>query len=145
MSIGFAVLRYRLYDIDLIISRTLLYGSLTVLLAVAYYGSVVLLEQLFQLFSESGSELTVVASTLLIAILFAPLRNRIRAFIDRLFYRKKYNARETTEAFSTKLRDDTDLETLSVDLLKVVRETMQPSHVSLWLSRETCTKGKPSD
>jgi hypothetical protein len=109
-------------------------------LAVAYYGSVVLLEQVFQLFSESGSEFTVVASTLLIAVLFAPLRNRIRAFIDRLFYRKKYDARKTTEAFSTKLREDSDLETLTIDLERVVRETMQPSHVSLWLRHEGPTK-----
>lgn len=140
LSIGFAILRYRLYDIDLIINRTLVYGSLSVLLAVAYYGSVVLLEQVFQLFSESGSEFTVVASTLLIAVLFAPLRNRIRAFIDRLFYRKKYDARKTTEAFSTKLREDSDLETLTIDLERVVRETMQPSHVSLWLRHEAPTK-----
>jgi hypothetical protein len=133
IAVGFAVLRYRLYDIDLIINRTLVYGSLTVLLASAYVGGVVGLQAIFRGLTGQESTLAVVASTLAIAALFNPLRRRVQAFVDRRFYRKKYDARKTLETFSGRLRDETDLHTLSSDLVAVVRETMQPAHVSLWV------------
>ena len=133
IAVGFAVLRYRLYDIDLLINRTLVYGSLTVLLASAYVGGVVGLQAILRVLSGQESTLAIVASTLAIAALFNPLRRRVQAFVDRRFYRKKYDARKTLEAFSGRLRDETDLHTLSGDLVGVVRETMQPAHVSLWV------------
>ena len=133
IAVGFAVLRYRLYDIDLIINRTLVYGSLTVLLASAYVGGVVGLQAIFRGLTGQESTLAVVASTLAIAALFNPLRRRVQTFVDRRFYRKKYDARKSLETFSGRLRDETDLHTLSSDLVAVVRETMQPAHVSLWV------------
>jgi len=132
-SIAIAILRYRLYDIDLIINRTLVYGSLTATLIALYFGGIVVLQRIFVLITGQRSTLAVVASTLLIAALFNPLRRQIQSFIDRRFYRRKYDARKTLEAFSTQLRDETDLAALSDDLVGVVRETMQPAHVSLWL------------
>jgi hypothetical protein len=141
VSMGIAVLRYRLYDIDLLINRTLVYGSLTVTLVAIYFGGIVLLQRVFVLFTGQQSTLAVVASTLLIAAMFNPLRRLIQSFIDRRFYRSKYDARKTLEAFSAKLRDETDLEALNDDLVGVVRETIQPAHVSLWLPPET-QKGK---
>jgi len=136
LSIAVAVLRYHLYDIDTLINRTLVYGSLSVTLVALYFGGIVLLQRLFVVLTGEKSTLAVVASTLLIAALFTPLRRRIQAFIDRRFYRRKYDARKTLEAFSLKLRDETDLDAVSDDLVGVVRETMQPAHVSLWLSPE---------
>ena len=133
IAVGFAVLKYRLYDIDLIINRTLVYGSLTVTLVALYFGGIVVLQKLFVLLIGQQSTLAVVASTLLIAALFTPLRRRIQSFIDRRFYRRKYDASKTLEAFSARLRDETDLQAVSDDLVGVVRETMQPSHVSIWL------------
>jgi hypothetical protein len=133
VAIGIAILRYRLYDIDIIINRTLVYGSLTVALVALYFGGVVSLQRLFVLLTGERSTLAVVASTLLIAALFNPLRGRIQSFMDRRFYRSKYDARKTLEAFSAKLRDETDLEALSGDLVGMVGETMQHAHVSLWL------------
>src|SRR5215212_7697669 len=130
IATGIAILRYRLYDIDRIINRTLVYGSLTVMLALLYFGGIVVLQRLFVALTGEKSTLAVVASTLLIAALFNPLRHRIQSFIDRSFYRRKYDARNTLEAFSVKLRDETDLNALSDDLVGVVRETMQPAHVS---------------
>jgi hypothetical protein len=133
ISIGIAILRYRLYDIDIIINRTLVYGSLTVTLIALYFGGIVLLQRILVTFTGERSTLAVVASTLLIAAMFNPLRRRIQSFIDRRFYRSKYDARKTLETFSAKLRDETDLEALNDDLVGVVREAMQPAHVSLWL------------
>jgi hypothetical protein len=133
IAIGIAILRYRLYDIDILINRTLVYGSLTATLVALYFGGIVLLQRIFVTLTGQQSTIAVVASTLLIAALFTPLRRRIQGFIDRRFYRRKYDARKTLEAFSTKLKNETDLEALNNDLVGVVRETMQPEHVSLWL------------
>ena len=139
-AVGIAVLKYRLYEIDIIINRALVYGSLTVMLVALYLGGIVVSQRLFVLLTGRQSTLAVVASTLLIAALFTPLRRRIQSFIDRRFYRRKYDARRTLEALSAKLRDETNLEALSDDLVGVVRETMQPAHVSLWLRPETAQK-----
>ena len=140
ISIGIAVLRYRLYNIDQIINRTLVYGSLTAMLLALYFLGIVVLQRIFVSLTGEKSTLAVVASTLLIAALFTPLRRRIQGFIDRRFYRRKYDARKTLEVFSAQLRNETDLEALSDDLVGVVRETMQPAHVSLWLRLDTHLK-----
>jgi hypothetical protein len=139
IAIGIAVLKYRLYNIDRIINRTLVYGALTAILLAVYFGAIVVLQRIFVFLTGEESTLAVVASTLLIAALFNPLRRRIQGFIDRRFYRKKYDARKTLEAYSAKLRNDSDLDALSDDLVGVVRETMQPAHVSLWLSEPNKT------
>ena len=135
-----AILKYRLYDIDIIINRAVVYGPLTATLVALYFGGIVVLQRFFVLLSGQQSTLAVVASTLLIAALFTPLRRRIQGFIDRRFYRRKYDAAKTLEAFSAKLRDETDLDALSDDLVGVVKETMQPAHVSLWLRPDTAAK-----
>jgi len=147
ISIGIAILRYRLYDIDIIINRTLVYGSLTAILAGLYFGSVTATQALFSILTDEQElpQVVVVISTLLIAALFNPMRQRIQSFIDRRFYRRKYDAIKTLEAFSVKLRDVTDLNALSDDLVGVVRETMQPAHVSLWLRPEKASKGAQID
>jgi hypothetical protein len=144
IAVGIAILRYRLYEIDLIINRALVYGSLTATLLALYFGVIVVLQRAFVLLTGQQSTLAVVASTLLIAALFDPLRRRIQSYIDRRFYRRKYDARKTLEGFSIKLRDETDLQTLNNDLVSVVQETMQPAHVSLWLRTDTASKGKGS-
>jgi hypothetical protein len=148
VAVAIAVLRHHLYDIDLLINRTLVYGVLTVLLALGYFGGVVLLQGIgsvilqlpFRSLSGQDNQLATVAATLAMAALFSPLRRRIQGFIDRRFYRRKYDARKALEAFSAKLRDETDLDALSDDLVGAVRETMQPSHVSLWLRPDAAPK-----
>jgi hypothetical protein len=144
LSIGAAMLHYRLYEIDIIINRTLVYGSLSTTLVLVYFGGVTVTQAVFTVLTgqEEQPQLAIVVSTLVIAALFNPLRRRIQGFIDRRFYRRKYDARKTLEAFSAQLRDETDLGALSDDLVGVVRETMQPAHVSLWLRPETTSKGR---
>jgi hypothetical protein len=132
-AIGIAVLKYRLYDIDVVINRTLVYGSLTAMLALVYFGGVAGLQRLLSPLTGEGNQLAVVASTLLIAALFGPLRRRVQGFIDRRFYRRKYDARKTLDSFSARLRGASDLDDLNGELLSVVGETVQPSHASLWL------------
>jgi hypothetical protein len=132
VAVGVAILQYRLYDIDVLINRTLVYGALTATLVGIYFGSVVLLQYAFRTFT-GDSQLFIVASTLLIAALFNPLRQRIQSLVDRRFYRQKYDAARTLEAFGRKLRNVTDLEVLGEDLVRAVNETMQPVHASIWL------------
>ena len=142
IAIGIAILRYRLYGIDTLINRTLVYGALTAMLAVVYFGGVTATQAIFRTFTgqEQQPQLAIVVSTLVITAPFDPLRRRIQSFIDRRFFRRKYDARKTLEAFSAKLREETDLDALSEDLVGVVRETMQPAHVSLWLRPDTASK-----
>jgi hypothetical protein len=144
-AVGIAITRYRLYDIDILINRTLVYGSLTATLIALYLVGIVVLQRLIVLLTGQQSTLAVVASTLLIAALFNPLRRSLQSFIDRRFYRRKYDARKTLERFSAQLRDETDLDALTDDLVDVVRETMQPTHASLWLRPDTASKGKQTD
>jgi hypothetical protein len=149
VAVGIAILRYRLYEIDLIINRTLVYGALTALLALVYFGGVALLQGVgslifrmpFGSLAAQESQLATVVATLTMAALFTPLRRRIQSFIDKRFYRGKYDARKTLESFSAKLRNETDLEALSDDLVGAVTETVQPSHVSLWLRPDAALIG----
>src|SRR4028119_1085682 len=133
VAVGIAIFRHRLYEIDLLINRALVYGSLTATLLAVYFGGIVLLQRLFVVLTGEHSTLAVVASTLAIAALFNPLRRGVQGFVDRRFYRRKYDAAKTLETFSGRLRDETNLDTLGDDLVGVVKETMQPTHVSLWL------------
>src|SRR5688572_989769 len=141
-AVGIAITRYGLYDIDILITRTLVYGSLTATLVARYLVGIVVSHRLLVLLAGQQSTLAVVASTLLTAPLFTPLRRSLQSFIDRRFYRRKYDARKTLERFSAQLRDETDLDTLSDDLVGVVRETMQPAHVSLWLHPDTTSESE---
>jgi hypothetical protein len=132
LAIGIAILRYRLYDIDVVINRTLVYAVLTFILAVIYVGLVILLQRIFTPFIE-GSEIAIVGSTLVTAALFTPLHHRVQNSIDRRFYRRKYDTRQTLETFNATVRNEIALEELTDHLLVTVEETMQPTHVSLWL------------
>jgi hypothetical protein len=141
VSAGIAILKYRLYDIDIIINRTLVYATLTVILAVLFESTIVVLQYLLRELTNQESEVAVVVSTLAIAATFEPLRRRIQDVVDRSFYRRKYDGRKTLEAFSSRLRKETDLDALNDELVRVVRDTMQPAHSSLWL-RPDRPKGK---
>ena len=138
---GVAIARYRLYDIDLLINRTLVYGSLTTLLVMAYFGGVVGSQRLLSPLMGDSYQLATVASTLVIAALFNPLRRRVQGLVDRRFYRRKYDAAKTLEAFGSRLREETDLDALSNDVVGVARRTVQPEYVSLWLRPDA----KPQD
>jgi hypothetical protein len=133
-SVTIRASKYRLYDINLVINRTLVYGALSITLALLYFGSIALMQTAWIALTGQGSQLAVVASTLLIAALFNPIRHRIQAFIDRRFYRSKYDAARTLQEFSGALRDEVELDALVGRLVGVVEETMRPAHVSLWLS-----------
>jgi hypothetical protein len=146
IGMGVAVLKYRLYNIDFLIHRTLVYRSLTAVLALVYFGGVALTQAIFGTLTGQVEQpqLAIVVSTLLIAALFNPFRRRIQSVVDRRFYRRKYDTRKTLETFSAQLRNETDLDALSDDLVGVVRETMQPAHVSLWLDQDTPSRRRPA-
>jgi len=133
LSMVFSILRYRLWDIDVVVNRALVYGVLTVTLVGAYFGSVVLLQMAFRGVTDQGGSVAVVISTLAIAALFIPLRRGVQNTIDRRFYRRKYDAALTLEAFSATARDEVDINKVTNELVAVVEEAMQPAHVSLWL------------
>jgi hypothetical protein len=135
LSVGIAVLRYRLYEIDRIVSKTLVYGSLTIILGAAYAGLVLAGQALFASFA-GGSNLAIAASTLVVAALFLPLRARVQRVVDRRFYRRRYDAQRTLEAFGQRLRQQIDLGVVSDELVEAVRDTLEPAHMALWLREE---------
>jgi hypothetical protein len=134
-AVGLAILRYRLYEIDRVISRTLVYAALTLILGAAYVALVLAGQAVFSSFA-GGSDLAIAASTLVVAALFLPLRSRVQRLVDRRFYRRRFDAQGTLAAFGSRLREQVDLDGLRVELEGVVRETIQPAHVSLWLKEE---------
>jgi hypothetical protein len=134
-----------LHEIDRVINRTLVYGSLTAMLVLVYVGCVVGLQHVLRALTGEESQLAIVASTLVVAALFNPFRRRVQSFIDHRFYRRKYDARKTLEAFSARLREETDLDELGGDLVSVVRETMQPEHISLWLRTDAGPESKTTN
>jgi hypothetical protein len=138
VSMGVGILKHRLYDIDVVVNRVLVYGALTGILGAAYLGIVVVLQRFADSFTRD-SDLAIAGSTLVVAALFRPLRVRVQAFIDRRFYRRKYDAAETLGEFSSRLRDQVDLDSLTQELVDVVGSTMQPAHASVWL-REGATR-----
>lgn len=142
LCVAIAILRYRLWDIDILINRTLVYGTLTGILALVYVGSIIALQILLRGLFNQTSDAAIVVSTLVIAALFQPLRKRIQAGIDRRFYRRKYDAARTLAAFTATLRNEVDLSQLSEDLVAVVQETMQPAHISLWLRHHASSPGR---
>jgi hypothetical protein len=143
LSIGFSILRYRLYDIDVLINRTLVYGALTILLALLYFGLIFGLQYLLRGIVSQHNSVAIVVSTLAIAAVFQPLRHRIQAIIDRRFYRRKYDAAQIVEAFSVTLRNELDLTQLREHLISVVQDTMQPEHISLWLRQPANKPPRP--
>jgi hypothetical protein len=145
LSVGTAMLRSGLFDIDLVINRALVYGALSAMLALVYIGSVVALQWAFGTATGQGSQLAIVASTLAIAVLFGPLRCRIQGLVDHHFYRRKYDAARTLEDFGARLRNETDLDVLTGDLVGVVSETVQPTRVSLWLKNSLRDRGPMAD
>lgn len=143
LTLGIAILRYRLWDIDILINRTLVYGTLTALLALVYFGLIFALQYLLRGTINQNNDVAIVISTLVIAVLFHPLRRRIQEIIDRRFYRRKYDAAQVVEAFSATLRNEVDLTRLREHLITVVQDTMQPSHISLWLRDPTNKPPRP--
>jgi hypothetical protein len=137
LTLAFSILRYRLWDIDFLIRRTLVYTVLTALLLILYFGSVVLLQQAFRVLTGQDSPIVIVISTLVIAALFSPLRRRVQNTIDRRFYRHKYDTQQALAAFAATARDEVDLERLQMELISIVQETMQPEQVSLWLRQQS--------
>jgi hypothetical protein len=144
LAIGIAILHHRLYDIDILIRRTLIYGTLTAILAAIYVGSVIVLQQILSPLIGGSDQFTIVASTLAIAALFQPLRRRVQRIIDRRFFRRKYDAQKTLQAFSARLRDEVELDQLTGDVVQVVHETLQPAHVHLWLREPERSAGSPA-
>ena len=150
VAAAIAIVQYRLYDIDLIINRTLVYGSITAILAVTYLASVAVLQSIISRVTGQQSSIAIVATTLIIAALFQPLRRRVQSFVDRRFYRRKYNMERTLAEFGASLRDDVDQDALSDSLLSAITEAIQPEHLSLWLrdirySRSIVDKEKGAD
>ncbi len=136
LSIGVAILRSCLFDIDIIIRRTLIYSVLTAILALFYFGAVIVLQQLFHVITGAGDDLAIIVSTLVLAALFNPLRRRVQDAIDHRFFRRKYDAARVLAQFAATARDEVELSKLTERLVEVVQETMQPAHVSLWLVKK---------